>query len=110
MADDGSRDIPGEPAEESGLFLRRRLLEELSKPVFERFAERLEPGEEQGILDAVAQPGATVAEVARRYGIDRRVLRRWKQELAVVTAPTFVTVQITDATLSGVTPAVEAVS
>jgi hypothetical protein len=33
--------------------------------------------------------------VARRYGIDRRVLRRWKQELA--TAQTFVTVQITDA-------------
>ena len=41
-----------------------------------------------------AQPGASVAEVARRYGIDRRVLCRWKQELA---APVFVAVQITDA-------------
>jgi hypothetical protein len=35
--------------------------------------------------------------VARHYGIARRLLRRWKQELAV-TAPTFVTVEITDAT------------
>jgi len=34
------------------------------------------------------------AEVARRYGIAERVLRRWKQELA--TLPTFVTVKITD--------------
>jgi len=33
-------------------------------------------------------------EVARRYGIAPRVLRRWKQELA---APVFVAVQITDA-------------
>jgi hypothetical protein len=44
-----------------------------------------------------AQPGASAAEVARRYGIDQRVLRRWKQELARMSAPTFVTVQITDA-------------
>jgi len=71
---------------------------------------RFSEADKRCILDAVAQPGATVAEVARRYGIDRRVLRRWKQELAMVTAPTFVTVQITDAALSGVTPAVEAVS
>ena len=35
--------------------------------------------------------------IARRYGIDRRVLRRWKQELAVMTGLTFVAVQITDA-------------
>jgi hypothetical protein len=39
----------------------------------------------------------SVAEVARRYGIDRRVLRRWKHELAAMPAPTFVTVQIADA-------------
>jgi hypothetical protein len=32
--------------------------------------------------------------MARRYGIDRRILCRWKQELA---APVFVAVQITDA-------------
>jgi hypothetical protein len=35
----------------------------------------------------------SAAEVARRYGIDGRVLRRWKQELA----PAFVAVEITDA-------------
>jgi transposase-like protein len=33
--------------------------------------------------------------VARRYGIDQRLLRRWKQELTETT-PSFVTVQITD--------------
>jgi hypothetical protein len=37
----------------------------------------------------------SAADVARRYGIAERVLRRWKQELAV--APVFVCVQITDA-------------
>jgi transposase-like protein len=37
----------------------------------------------------------SAADVARRYGIAERVLRRWKQELAA--APAFVSVQITDA-------------
>ena len=41
-----------------------------------------------------AQPGASLAEIARRYGIARRVLCRWKQQLM---APVFVTVRITDA-------------
>ncbi len=36
--------------------------------------------------------------MARRYGIARRVLCRWKQELAA--APVFVAVQITDAALT----------
>jgi transposase-like protein len=44
----------------------------------------------------VAQGGTTAAAVARRYGIDRRVLRRWKQELAGATAPRFVTVEVAD--------------
>ncbi len=48
------------------------------------------------ILDETLQ-GTSAAEVARRYGIDSRVLRRWKQELAGVTAPTFVTVEVADA-------------
>jgi hypothetical protein len=42
------------------------------------------------------------AEVARRYGIAERVLRRWKQELAA--APAFVCVQITDAPAEERTP------
>jgi hypothetical protein len=49
------------------------------------------------ILDQAGQAGASAAEIARHYGVDGRVLRRWKRELAVMPAPTFVTVQITDA-------------
>jgi hypothetical protein len=73
---------------------------------------RFSDADKRRILDEAAQPGASIAEVARHYGIDRRVLRRWKQELAMVAAPIFVTVQITDAdALSGVAPAAaEAVS
>ena len=40
------------------------------------------------------QPGASLSEVARRYGIAARVLFRWKQELTPTAAPMFVTVQI----------------
>jgi aryl-alcohol dehydrogenase-like predicted oxidoreductase len=46
------------------------------------------------IVDAAVRPGATLSDVARRYGIAARVLFRWKQELA---APVFVAVQITNA-------------
>lgn len=47
------------------------------------------------IVEEATQPGASLSEVARRYGIAARVLFRWKQELAA--APVFVAVQITDA-------------
>jgi Transposase len=57
------------------------------------------------IVEETLRPGAGLAEVARHYGIDRRVLRRWKQELAATPAPTFITVQITDDTLCGLAPA-----
>jgi Transposase len=43
-----------------------------------RFSER----EKRRILQDAAQPDASMSEVARRYGIARRVLCRWKQELA----------------------------
>jgi hypothetical protein len=46
------------------------------------------------ILEEAAEPNASLAKIARRYGIARRVLCRWKQELA---PPVFVAVQITDA-------------
>jgi len=62
------------------------------------------------IVEEALRPGAGVAEVARHYGIDRRILRRWKQELAATPAPTFITVEIIDAALSGVAAAVAAVS
>jgi hypothetical protein len=56
---------------------------------------RFSEADKHRILQEAARPGTSAAEVARRYGIAQRVLRRWKQELA--TAPTFVTVQISDA-------------
>jgi hypothetical protein len=48
-------------------------------------------------LEEAAQPGASVSEVARRYGIDRRILCRWRQELS---PPAFVAVEITDVAVS----------
>jgi hypothetical protein len=45
------------------------------------------------ILEEAARPGASVSDVARRYGIDRRILCRWKQELS---PPAFVAIRITD--------------
>ena len=50
------------------------------------------------IVEQAGQPGASLSEVARRYGIAARVLFRWKQELKPSAAPMFVTVQIADAT------------
>ncbi len=66
---------------------------------------RFSEADKRRIVDEALRPGAGVAEMARHYGIDRRVLRRWKQELAATPAPTFVTVRITDDTLSGPAPA-----
>jgi hypothetical protein len=72
------------------------------RPIVPRSREghrrRFSEADKQWILDEVARPGASAAEVARRYGIAPRVLRRWKQELATV--PTFVTVQITDGSVA----------
>jgi hypothetical protein len=55
---------------------------------------RFSEADKRQILDQAAQDGTSAAEVARRYGIDGRILRRWKQELA---PPAFVAVEITDA-------------
>jgi transposase len=49
------------------------------------------------IVEEAGQPGASLSEVARRYGIAARVLFRWKQELKPSAAPMFITVQIADA-------------
>ena len=48
------------------------------------------------ILAEAEQPGASLSEIARRYDIDRRLLCRWKRELAQQ-APRFVAVEIVDA-------------
>lgn len=48
------------------------------------------------ILAEADEPGVSVSEVARHYGIARRVICRWRQELAAA-KPAFVTVEIIDA-------------
>jgi hypothetical protein len=65
---------------------------------------RFSQADKRRIVDEAAQAASSVSELARRYGIDRRVLCRWKQELA---PPAFVAVRIiaSDAP-SGVAPAV----
>lgn len=60
---------------------------------------RFNDADKQRILEEAAQVDASAAQVARRYGIAPRLLRRWRQELAAA-APTFVTVEITDAIAS----------
>ena len=72
---------------------------QLAGPIVPRPREghrrRFSDGDKQWILQEAARPGVSAAEVARRYGIAQRVLRRWKQELAA-TAPAFVTVEVID--------------
>jgi hypothetical protein len=46
------------------------------------------------ILAEAAKPGANISEIARCYGIARRVLCRWRQEQAPT--PSFVDVEIID--------------
>ncbi|MDT5096246.1 MAG: Transposase [Mycobacterium sp.] len=65
-------------------------------PARDGHRRRFSEADRRQILAEAAQPNATLANVARRYGIARRVLCRWKQELTA--EPTFVTVEITDAT------------
>ena len=58
---------------------------------------RFDEADKRWILEEAARPGASVSEVALRYGIDRRILCRWKQELTQM-APLFVAVEIAEAT------------
>jgi transposase-like protein len=53
----------------------------------------------QRIVAEAEQPGGSLSEVARRYDIDRRILCRWKRELAQQT-PRFVTIEIVDEAVS----------
>jgi hypothetical protein len=73
-------------------------------PAREGHRRRFSNADKRRILDEAAQPDASVAQIARRYGIARRVLCRWKQELA---APVFVAVRITDADKPSTAPADE---
>lgn len=74
-------------------------------PARDGHRRRFSAADKRRILEEAAQPDASLAKIAHRYGIARRVLCRWKQELA---PPVFVAVQITDATApSGTAPADE---
>jgi hypothetical protein len=64
-------------------------------PAREGHRRRFSETDKRQIVEEAVQAGASLSEVARRYGIAARVLFRWKQELAVM--PMFVAVQITDA-------------
>ncbi len=61
---------------------------------------RFSEADRRHILAEAAEPGTSVSEVARSYGITRRVICRWKQELASA-KPSFVEVEITDRPASG---------
>jgi len=112
-----------QPPERKLLYRRRPLSPPLSPPVSPPLSPPFRPGtypssppagpivprpreghrrrfndtDKQRILEEAARVDASAAQVARRYGIASRLLRRWRQELAA-TAPTFVTVEITDVT------------
>ncbi len=62
-------------------------------PAREGHRRRFSEADKRRILDDAAQPEASLAKIARRYGIARRVLCRWRQELAA--GPAFVTVEMT---------------
>lgn len=55
---------------------------------------RFSEADRRHILAEAAKPGASISEVARRYGIARRVLCRWRQEKVATTG--FVDVEIID--------------
>jgi hypothetical protein len=71
--------------------------EPIVPPAREGHRRKFSEANKRRIVEEAAQPGASLSEVARRYGIAARVLFRWKQELTQV-APLFVTVEIADAT------------
>jgi hypothetical protein len=66
----------------------------LVPPARDGHRRRFSEADKRRILEEAAEPNASLAKIARRYDIARRVLCRWKQELA---PPVFVAVQITDA-------------
>ena len=86
---------PVSPPLSPGTYPSSRLAGPIVPRPREGHRRRFSDDDKHWILQQAAQPGARAAEVARRYGIAQRVLRRWKQELAA-TPPTFVTVQVTD--------------
>lgn len=56
--------------------------------------------DKQQLVNEAARPGASLSEVARRYGIAARLLFRWKQELSAP-EPVFASVAVADAAPAG---------
>jgi transposase-like protein len=73
--------------------------EPIVPPAREGHRRKFSEADKRRIVEQAVQPGASLSEVARHYGIAARVLFRWKQELMQV-APLFVAVEIADATPS----------
>ena len=71
--------------------------ETIVPPAPEGHRRKFSEADKSRIVEEAVQPGASLSEVARRYGIAARVLFRWKQKLTQV-APLFVAVEIADET------------
>jgi hypothetical protein len=71
--------------------------EPIVPPAREGHRRKFSEADKRRIVEEAVQPGASLSEVARRYGIAARVLFRWKQELTQG-ALLFVAVEIADAT------------
>jgi transposase-like protein len=67
--------------------------EPIVPPAREGHRRKFSEADKRRIVEEAVEPGASLSEVARRYGIAARVLFRWKQELTQV-APLFVAVEI----------------
>src|SRR6266851_3119273 len=59
----------------------RRALAASARPIKRRRRFRLE--EKQTILKAAAEPGATVSEVSRQYGVGRSLIHNWRRQEAL---------------------------
>jgi hypothetical protein len=70
--------------------------EPIVPPAREGHRRKFSEADKRRIVAEAVQPGASLSEVARHYGIAARVLFRWKQDLTQV-APLFVAVEIVDA-------------
>ena len=67
-------------------------------PSREGHRRKFSEADKRRIVEEAVRAGASLSEVARRYGIAARVLFRWKQKLTQATAPMFIAVEIADAT------------
>lgn len=62
-------------------------------PPREGHRRQFDEADRRRIVEEADQPGASLSEVARRYGIGRRLLQRWKEALS---PPVFVTVEVVE--------------